>query len=91
MKISVTCMSKGTDHKTTFLAGLIYKFKIRSDLCNRNDYITLIKELSLFHDHFQESRAGCPGVTHFGRTVSNQNVHGTGVKDQFSCLFKKCI
>ena len=53
MKISVTCMSKGTDHKTTFLAGLIYKFKIRSDLCNsRRDYSLQILKIEKTDEPF---------------------------------------
>ena len=54
MKVSVTCVAEGLDHQSAILTGLIDKIQIICDLIDRNYNVTLVKQLCLMHDCFQE-------------------------------------
>ena len=54
VKVSVTCVAEGLDHQSAILTGLVDKIQIICDLIDRNYNITLIKQLCLMHDCFQE-------------------------------------
>ena len=54
VKVSVTCVTEGLDHQSAILTGLIDKIQIICDLIDRNYNVTLVKQLCLMHDCFQE-------------------------------------
>ncbi len=79
VKVSVTCVAEGLDDQSAIFAGLVDKIQIIRDLIDRNYNVTLVSQLCLVHDGFQEGRTCCPGILDLSRGICYQNIHSASI------------